>query len=364
VGGSKRLALIALAGCASPPGSVTALDAAPADTAPPDQPDAQPIGLPDLVLNPRRLRVELSIGEETFASDACELMPVDDCVLGSGPRRLLRFAVETVNIGLRDLEVGVPGPDNPDFVRSECHDHWHFAGYTDFSLEDGDGNVVAPGHKQAFCLLDTHRFDREDPSISLQPRFHCLNMGIQRGWSDVYAADLPCQWIDITGVADGDYVLRVRLNPKRRIGEADFENNDLAIPVQLGDPDLLTPTEPCPADIDPISGDGPHRECGWQLAGIFACEAGRPYELGCAASCGLGQCTGDPVMRVCDSSQPDGNCASRVALATSNNECLGPCPRVRGEACPDSGSIDVYVAPARIGAPFTCDLAFAYLDSQ
>ena len=35
---------------------------------------------------------------------------------------------------------------------------------------------------------------------------------ISPGWSDLYGNGLDCQWIDITGVPEGDYIVRVSIN--------------------------------------------------------------------------------------------------------------------------------------------------------
>lgn len=34
-------------------------------------------------------------------------------------------------------------------------------------------------------------------------RFDCAHQGLSEGWSDLYAKDLDCQWIDITDVPAG-----------------------------------------------------------------------------------------------------------------------------------------------------------------
>jgi hypothetical protein len=34
----------------------------------------------------------------------------------------------------------------------------------------------------------------------------CGNQGITSGWADLYSKNLSGQWIDITGVPDGDYI--------------------------------------------------------------------------------------------------------------------------------------------------------------
>lgn len=57
------------------------------------------------------------------------------------------------------------------------------------------------------------------------------------GWGDLYAAaDLPCQWIDITDLPAGTYQLRVTANPERLIREARLDNNVVSTGVVIGPP--------------------------------------------------------------------------------------------------------------------------------
>jgi hypothetical protein len=358
---------VSAAACGDPPGAddddsdaaVNVPDAATSDAAPPDAPtfDAGPDALagPDLTVNGRRLRADLAIEDQFFEADACELDPDEDCIGAAGDRRLLRFSVETPNIGLEDLYLGPPNPGNPNFVFSSCHGHYHFQGYAEYFLEDSEGTLVAPGQKQAFCLLDWHKYLIDDDTVNDSGSYGCNNQGIQRGWSDVYEARLPCQYIDITGVPDGDYTLRIEINAARGLEEMSYDNNSVTVPVTIGDPVLEDPTEACDGDLDPLSADGLHRECGWTHAGMFACTPGAKFRAGCAAGCGLGTCTGDPILRVCDAADPDGNCTAVENIADDDDSsCGGQCPHIFNADCPAGGSVDVFTAPYALGDAYTC----------
>ena len=58
-------------------------------------------------------------------------------------------------------------------------------------------------------------------------------------FSDIYDADLPYQWIDVTDVPPGDYPLRVSINQPRPdsamplLNERDYINNVVEVPVTL-----------------------------------------------------------------------------------------------------------------------------------
>jgi len=351
-------ALANLAACGSPPAGLDTGRAPPTDAPAADAsaaPDAR-AGMPDITVNVARARVDLAVRTAEFADDACELDPAEACIGAPGTRRLLHFGVETPNIGDGDLVLGEPDPGNPLFQFSECHHHYHFLGYAEYRLVDDAGGRVATGRKQAFCLLDTSRYV-DDPGVPAAPKYRCNSQGIQRGWSDVYHAALPCQFIDITDVPDGAYTLEIELNADRTVAERDFANNLASIPVDLGAPELATPLEACPDGADAHSTSGTHRECGWEEAGTFSCVPGSRASVGCSSSraCGGGTCTGDPMIRVCDGDQADG-CSFAGALDSSDSSASTPCPCALGLTCPASGQLRVYTAPSVLGAAYQCDV--------
>lgn len=357
------LALFALvAGCGSPPDDggddPARRDGGSAgDAGTPDAPSTS-AGL-DLIVEPARARIDLSIEHADFAIEACELQPGEVCVGGPGRRRLLRFSMETPNIGGADLHLGHPTSD-PKFEWSQCHSHYHYPGYASYELLDQDGKVAAVGHKQAFCLVDTRRYLEGDPTVPLQGRHTCQNQGIQRGWSDIYASDLPCQYVDITGVPDGPYTLRMSVNQNGDFEEMNRDNNTVEVPVTIGAAELQTPLEDCPAAE--VATKSPflqteNRECGWEFTRSISCTPDSYLRVGCSAACnGPGSCTGDPMMRVCDSDVADGNCSFASAMARNNNSCGSTCPRSKTIICPDSGSLDVFTAARVPGEPYSCDV--------
>lgn len=355
------LALAILVACSSPPGS-SAHDAS-ALTVPPHEvsgasfdatlPDAIP-AMPDLTINRERAIVDLAIEQRTFEANACELDPVENCVGGPGLRTLLRFAVETPNVGTADMVLGTPSAENPQFEYSSCHNHYHFLGYAEYELRDGSGNLAAMGQKQAFCLLDSQKYVLDDPTVADIGTYNCFFQGIQRGWSDVYHSRLACQWIDVTNVPNGDYTLEIRLNNGGTLPELRYDNNAVSIPVTIGDPNISTPTEECDLSFDRRSLDGEHRECGWDHAGTFDCTPGQMVRAGCAQSCGFGSCVGDPILRVCDNARPDGNCSYAGNTAFDDDACNSKCPRTPQFECPASGKVDVYSAPYNVDDAYSC----------
>jgi len=186
--------------------------------------------LPDLIIwGPA---VSPSVSTRTFSSSDCEV--VEGCET-AGLHTLLNFTTETRNIGDGDLSIGNPAT-NALFHWASCHGHYHFEEFASYDLLNTNGNIVAFGHKVGFCLLDDHAWS---PTASPQAKYDCWNQGIQSGWADVYAAGLPCQYIDVTGVPGGNYTLRMTVNPDGLLPESDTNNNVTLVPVTLPKADQI-----------------------------------------------------------------------------------------------------------------------------
>jgi hypothetical protein len=184
-------------------------------------PDPGACLFPDLWVEETRLANSKVITNDFFGENDCEI--IEGCVTVPGQRRLLRFDTTTPNTGEGDLYMGAP-EDRPDiFTYSPCHGHFHFDTYAVYDLIDASGNIVAPGHKQAFCLLD---FEPWLPGLSfMDAKYDCYRQGITLGFADTYDSFLDCQFIDITDVPEGEYTLRVTLNGEHIVAETDYTNN-------------------------------------------------------------------------------------------------------------------------------------------
>jgi hypothetical protein len=173
----------------------------------------------DLQVDRAATEATLQLSEESFAPDDCAV--IEGAVAAPGRRRLLRFDTVVVNRGTEDLVVGDPDDPEPpfvpaDFELSPCHGHHHFLGFADYTLVDQAGRVAGHGHKQSFCMTDSRRYSGDLPR-----RYDCDFQGISVGWGDRYGFDLDGQWVDVTGIAPGDYTLVVTVNPEGTLPERD-----------------------------------------------------------------------------------------------------------------------------------------------
>jgi hypothetical protein len=132
----------------------------------------------------------------------------------------------------------VKGVGDMRYVISPDHRHWHLIGFARYELRPVGGQVVRRDRKTGFCLGDRYKIHgaRELPNFQPfplqgdtcgkgQPGLRGLFAGISTGWGDPYGAQLEGQFIDVTGLPAGMYVLTHRANPARVLVESSYEDN-------------------------------------------------------------------------------------------------------------------------------------------
>ena len=67
------------------------------------------------------------------------------------------------------------------------------------------------------------------------------NQGITVGWEDVYAPYLPDQFIAISDLNEGDYVLENQVNPNQLLPESDYPDNFASVKIHYIPPHGNTP---------------------------------------------------------------------------------------------------------------------------
>jgi len=192
--------------------------------------------------------------------------------LANAPRRCLRFTNDIRNVGPGSLVLRIPMSAalggtcemqqvlraTNGIVRTrdagKCmfhpqHAHFHYLGLSSYTMYRAPAanattppNIsaapVARGIKLGYCLIDVDLFANIAQPGTFWPRTYSFptcnvppgaptsanapfeEMGISRGWGDVYTWDLPGQFIDITGVPDGAYDVVSIANPTCLLAES------------------------------------------------------------------------------------------------------------------------------------------------
>jgi lysyl oxidase len=197
-------------------------------------------GFGDLTVDPQRFVAQMGIVDRYFDATSCEL--IEGSVGGAGYRRILRFDVVLINGGNGPIEPGNPtDPANPFssfFEFSPCHNHYHIREFADYRLLNLDGSVAILGHKQAFCFISSFKYSN-DLNGQDKPSYTCEEQGIASGWGDWYYKQLSGQWIDITGVPEGDYEVSVLINSSAQFAFPEGENryaNFIKTKIHIPDP--------------------------------------------------------------------------------------------------------------------------------
>ncbi len=149
---------------------------------------------------------------------------------GDGSQEVLQRIYDDEG-GFRDRLAG-------EFTYHPAHGHIHFDGYAIYNLREigpggAVGDILATGGKISFCLIDITRYDADAGSSNYGS---CgTTQGVSAGWSDVYGRGLADQWINISGIDDGDYYLEVITDPEDQLLESDETNNTTIITVTIED---------------------------------------------------------------------------------------------------------------------------------
>jgi hypothetical protein len=170
----------------------------------------------------------------------------------AGGLKLLRLSTTSWNNGAGNLELvgGATDPvdDEQDvyqriynsdgtsamhlagtFLWHEAHQHIHFDDYADYVLEPLVGPLTTRvGTKQTFCIMDTDAINTSLPGAPQSAQYTaCASQlqGMSIGWADTYGYWLAGQSIDITGLPNGDYRLKIVIDPENNILESNDEDN-------------------------------------------------------------------------------------------------------------------------------------------
>ncbi len=151
------------------------------------------------------------------------------------------------------------------YVKGGGHGHWHLKGFERYELRRASGNrLVAPDRKTGFCVGNRYEAPRRSltptpragdqaaarrGAVSTSPRLTFQDIdgecgrakpdllsvvtGLNPRTGDDYKPYLEGQYIDITKVRSGRYVLVHRVNPTRKLVESNYTNNASSVLLQI-----------------------------------------------------------------------------------------------------------------------------------
>jgi hypothetical protein len=176
-------------------------------------------------------------------------------------RRLLRFSTVIVNIGTGPLrlygydedgvaEIGDTLLTRQQILRSDGtwrtrnttatmkwaadgHNHFHAIDLQRIKIQNLNHSTLRKSAKTGFCFLDSYVYGSTRPSRYNGANSVCniasnktVPMGISVRWGDIYASTLAYQWIDITGMPSGDYLIKIIADPPWKTGGRFLESNE------------------------------------------------------------------------------------------------------------------------------------------
>ena len=186
---------------------------------------------PDLVVDPQRFVSHMEVIDRLFTEGNCAAE--EKAVGGAGYRRLLRFEAVVMNSGNGDLVAGDRNdPNNPyaaSFEFASCSHQYETRGFSNYELLNKDRTVVIATRKQGFSLEDSVKYGGGKSN-----GYNSNLQGITSGWG---ARPLTEQWIDITGVPEGDYIVRVTINAAGTFDEGQNRyTNSVETSIHVPDP--------------------------------------------------------------------------------------------------------------------------------
>lgn len=187
------------------------------------------------------------------------MLPPRDFSIQAKPRggRWLRFDSIVVNVGPGAFDVyGMPAAGSGDravvqrlelsgggwseratsagmFYAGDGHDHWHVRDLQEWTIayRNDSAAVLRRGAKTGFCFWDNYPHPgTRDPQYSGTSSCHeradgTIPMGLTVGWGDEYPSTISGQYIDITGLPNGDYTVTLTADRRGDFVEARETNN-------------------------------------------------------------------------------------------------------------------------------------------
>jgi hypothetical protein len=131
------------------------------------------------------------------------------------------------------------------YVVAPDHSHWHFVPFMRYELRPAaSGGSVLRDRKTGFCLGDRYDTNLVLPGKPPENVFtsRCglrsptrlgIREGISVGYGDDYDPTLEGQYVDVTGLAAGRYLLVHRVNETQALQESRYDNNASSLEIRL-----------------------------------------------------------------------------------------------------------------------------------
>jgi len=170
----------------------------------------------------------------------------------------LRFTTIIINIGDGPFEVQGHSPSNgvmevdqriansngswttnptnfTMYFAGDGHNHWHVRDLATYELKNTAADIKRTGEKHGFCFFDNKPSFLTLPDAPQSAQYlsagcgkasdTTVTTGLSIGWGDRYAAKLPDQYIDITGLPSGEYTLTATVDEQGFLTERCEANN-------------------------------------------------------------------------------------------------------------------------------------------
>jgi len=123
------------------------------------------------------------------------------------------------------------------FYSGDGHNHWHVRELQEWTLQNSNAQVLARGAKTGFCFWDNYDYGATTPAYYHPSTTDACDiapdgtvpMGLSVGWGDSYPYNIAFQYIDISGLPNGEYLVTVTADPPAAGGgrfiEANEDNN-------------------------------------------------------------------------------------------------------------------------------------------
>ncbi len=180
----------------------------------------------------------------------------------NGALRCVRFETAAANLGKGPLEIAyrVEPPETNAYqvihrkggtttdrfaVASEFHPthaHFHFEDFYVTRLWKYAGGrkvgrkPITSGTKNGFCPEDSGGAQRNYSCLAsyrMGPSGPEQVVGISSGSYDTYRVHIPDQYLEITDVPDGRYVLEIELDPDDNVAESNERDNRVCVVIEL-----------------------------------------------------------------------------------------------------------------------------------